>query len=358
MSEKSPRRSAASRSIAKKSASSTTVSDDVLAAAPLVLVHGKEDLLADRAIDRVVAIARAADPATHRQTISAVGAAAAQEVAEALAPTLFDDGMVLVITDLDCADERLVAVIVSTLETRSDTRRLVVWHPGGVKGRSVLEKMRSLAAVVVPCEPIKEWRLPDFVKSELATHGRSATEGAVSAMVTAIGADLRGLAAAVAQLVSDVVDDPIDESAVMAYYDGVADVKGWDMSDQLWSTQTGGVFTSLRQAEQIRPGSGPAYTAALGMGLRNMVRYSGAPRGASEADIAREVGIPPFKVRIVATQLARWRPEQLARAVRRLAEADHQVKGRTETGEGVEPALQEYALERAIVSILASRKTD
>jgi len=89
--------------------------------------------------------------------------------------------------------------------------------------------------------------------------------------------------------------------------------------------------------------------------LRNLVRYAGAPRGASEFDIAREMGIPPFKVRIVRTQLARWNPKQLAKAVRRLAEADHQVKGRTETGEGVEPALQEYALERAVVSILGSR---
>lgn len=358
MNEKSPRRSGAGRSSARKSASPATVSDDVLAAAPLVLVLGKEEFLAERAIERVVSLARAADPSTQRRTVSAVSETAAQELSDALAPTLFDDGMVLAITDLDSADDRVVAVISAALATPSDTRRLVAWHPGGVKGRSVLEKMRSLAAVVVPCEPMKGRQLSDFATAEFARHARSATQGAIAAMVIAIGDDPRGLAAAVAQLTSDMVDDPIDESAVLAFYDGVADVKGWDLSDQLWSIQPDEVFTSLRQAEQIKPGSGPAYTAALGMGLRNMVRLSGSPRGAPDADVAREVGIPPFKVRIVRAQLDRWHPAQLARAVRRIAEADHQVKGRSETGEGVEPALQEYALESAIVKILASRQTD
>ena len=353
MSQHTPRRTTAKKAPASPAAAS--ISDDALLVAPLVLVHGKEDLLAERAIDRIVSLARSADPGTQRRTISADSDSAAQEVTDALAPTLFDDSVVVVIAAADCADDRVLNVVSAAVEQPAEGRRIVVWHPGGLKGKSVVDKLRTLGAVVLVCDPIKPYALPDFVTSEFAAHGRTATEAAVAGMISAIGEDARGLAAAVGQLVSDVIEDPIDERAILAYYDGVADVKGWDVSDALWSAQTEHVLTALRQAEQVRPGSGPAYTAALGTGLRNLVRYAGAPRGASEFDIAREMGIPPFKVRIVRTQLARWNPKQLAKAVRRLAEADHQVKGRTETGEGVEPALQEYALERAVVSILGSR---
>ncbi len=353
MSEKSPRRTSA-----PKSAGAASVTDAVLSEARLVLVHGKEDFLAERAIDRVVSLARDRDPNFQRCVVRADADSAVTDLADALAPTLFDDPSVVIIAAADSADDRFLGLLGSSIADLGESRCIVVWHPAGPKGRAVADKVKALGAVVLVCEPMKSFALPGFVQAELQKHARKATEGAVELLVTAIGEDLRGLAAAVAQLASDVPADPIDEAAVLAYHDGVADVKGWDVSDALWGLQPDAVLTALRHAEQIKPGSGPAYTASLGSGLRSLVRFAGAPRGASDADIAREVGVPPFKVRIIRAQLARWTPSQLAGAVRRIAEADHQVKGRTETGDGVDPALQAYALERAVISILASRTTE
>ena len=353
MSEKSPRRTSA-----PKSAGAASVTDAVLSEARLVLVHGKEDFLAERAIDRVLSLARDRDPNVQRCEIRADVESAVMDLADALAPTLFDDPAVVIIAAADSAEERFLGLLGTSIADLGDSRRIVVWHPAGLKGRAVVDRVKALGAVVLVCEPMKSFALPGFVQAELRAHGRKATEGAVGLLVTAIGEDLRGLAAAVAQLASDVPADPIDEGAVLAYYDGVADVKGWDVSDALWGVHPEAVLTALRQAEQIKPGSGPAYTASLGSGLRSLMRFAGAPRGASDSDIAREIGIHPMRVRIIRSQLPRWTPSQLAGAVRRIAEADHQVKGRTESGDGVDPALQAYALERAVISILASRTTE
>ena len=72
-----------------------------------------------------------------------------------------------------------------------------------------------------------------------------------------------------------------------------------------------------------------------------------APRGASSASLAAEVGAPPWKIDRVRQQLRGWHPDGIARALHAIAEADAQVKGG-----GVSP---EYALERAIRQIVAYR---
>ena len=49
----------------------------------------------------------------------------------------------------------------------------------------------------------KPWELPQFVSAEVKRAGSSIDAGAASALVDAVGHDLRALAAAVTQLISD-----------------------------------------------------------------------------------------------------------------------------------------------------------
>jgi DNA polymerase III subunit delta len=82
--------------------------------------------------------------------------------------------------------------------------------------------------------------------------------------------------------------------------------------------------------------------------LRSLARLSGAPRGVRDADLARDLGVPPWKVRILRGQLSGWTPTGLTRAIRAVAEADLQVKGA-----GNDPTL---ALTTAIVEIGMARE--
>jgi DNA polymerase III subunit delta len=88
-------------------------------------------------------------------------------------------------------------------------------------------------------------------------------------------------------------------------------------------------------------------SSGLAQGVRLLGRVSGAPRGRGSAELAAEVGAPPWKIDRVRQQLRGWEPDGIARALGAVAEADAQVKG-----EGTSPG---YALEVAIRTIVACR---
>jgi DNA polymerase III delta subunit len=89
-------------------------------------------------------------------------------------------------------------------------------------------------------------------------------------------------------------------------------------------------------------------TAALAMGLRSIAKLGGAPRGLKPADLARELGMPPWKIDRVRAQLRGWDAEGIARAMNAVAAADAAVKG------GAVSAG--YALEKALVGVADARR--
>ena len=74
-----------------------------------------------------------------------------------------------------------------------------------------------------------------------------------------------------------------------------------------------------------------------------MARYLAAPRGMREADLARELGVPPWKVRTVRDQSRAWTPEGIAAAIRAVATADADIKGRAHDAS--------YTLERLVLTV-------
>jgi DNA polymerase-3 subunit delta len=88
-------------------------------------------------------------------------------------------------------------------------------------------------------------------------------------------------------------------------------------------------------------------TAALATAVRLLARLSGVPHGVRDADVARDLEVPPWKVRMLRGQLRGWTPTGLVRAVRAVAAADLAVKGG-----GNDPTL---ALTTALLEIGAAR---
>src|SRR3954447_15923032 len=91
-------------------------------------------------------------------------------------------------------------------------------------------------------------------------------------------------------------------------------------------------------------------TSAFASGLRGLARYSGAPRGLREADIAREAGVPPWKVRVLREQARGWDERGLATAIVAVAPADADVKGAA--GDAA------YALERRVLAVRGPRSRE
>lgn len=313
---------------------------------PVTLVAGPEALLAERAVAAVVKAARAADSDADVSEVAG-GELTQGGLAEHASPSLFATRRVLVVHDVQDVAEAVGERLVEHARSPVADIHLVLVHPGGVKGKKLLTALRKAGVHEVPAERIT--RGDDqvtFVRAEVRRAGGRIDEQAARQLVDAVGGELRALASAAAQLASDAADGVVSGSVIATYFEGHAEVKGWVVADRAVEGRTGDAVEQLRWA--LETGTDPVLvTGALATALRSLARLAGAPRGLRDADVARDLGVPPWKVRILRSQLRGWTPGGLAHAVRAVADADLAVKGG-----GNDPTL---ALTTALVRIGSAR---
>ena len=322
----------------------------------VVLAVGKEPTLISRVVEGVMKSARKDDPNVVRVDISASNESAAGEFATSLSPSLFGEMNVIVISEIDSATDEIGDLILRTCADVPEHVRLVLLHPGGVKGKKLLDTIRKAGVLEASTAELKGKDLEAALTAEFRRHNRKATAGAVSALQQAIGGNLSELLGAVSQLCADSEEDIIDEVVVAQYYEGVADVKGWTVSDSLWNAKPVEVLEQFRWAIAQDSGASPAIIASLANGLRALIRFAGAPSGMSEGDLASMLGVPPWRIKSLRAQKAKWNPDQLAAATRLLALADRASKGTTYDvavtgGVSLESEQTLYAIEKNLMAI-------
>jgi DNA polymerase III subunit delta len=310
------------------------------------LVVGPEALLAERAVAAVVAAARAADGEADVSEVTGADLTAAA-LAEHVSPSLFATRRVLVVRGVEDVADPTARALVDYAARPVDDVHVVLVHHGGPKGKRLLDDLRGHHAHVVGCERVtRPDDQVDFVRSEVTAAGGRIDEAAARRLVEAVGADLWGLASAAAQLAADAEGGVVDTAVVATYFEGRAEVKGWVVADRAVEGRTADALEQLRWA--LETGTDPVLvTAALATAVRSLARLAGAPRGVRDADLARDLGVPPWKVRVLRGQLRGWTPSGLVRAIRAVAAADLQVKGG-----GNDATL---ALTTAVVEIGAAR---
>ncbi|MFI6325796.1 DNA polymerase III subunit delta [Nonomuraea sp. NPDC050556] len=312
----------------------------------VTLVLGDEELLADRAVSGVVAAARAADQAAEVHDLFG-GKVDPGELTRLSSPSLFGDRTVLVIRNAQDLGKDVIAEVVAYAGNPSDDTVLVLVHPGGVKGKALVDGVKKAGAHVVTVNKVtKAGERLDFIKSEVKRAGRGIASDAAQALLDAVGHDLRELAAACNQLAFDTHDKTITLEAVARYHKGQAEVSGFTVADSAVEGRLADALEQLRWA--LGTGTAPVLlVSALAGGLRGLAKVGGAPRNLRGGQLASHLGMPPWKVDRVRRQLNGWGPEGLSRALQAVASADEQVKGG-----GADPA---YALEHAVQTIVASR---
>ena len=323
------------------------------APAALTLLTGAEPFLISRAVARVVRSARALDPDAERRDVDAQDPAAEGDVITALSPSLFGGSAVIVIANVADASPGVVQTLSAGLMDLPEDTWVVAQH-SGVRNKKDLEMLRALAVpggvVEVSCADVKRGRpMRELLEQEARRAGRRITHDGVDALVMALGSDAALLVGALEQLMADVPEGPIDAAAVTSTFAGVAEVSGFQLADAVWEGRALLALQRLRWGLASQTISGPGAVGSLASGLRAMVKVAGAPRGMSEADVARMAGVPPFKVRALRTAAADWDPDQLADAVVHLAHVDAQMKGGLRPGESLEPAQKVQALEAFVI---------
>jgi DNA polymerase-3 subunit delta len=311
----------------------------------VILVSGPEALLADRAVDTLKRQIQAEDAEAEINEIEAVRLDLAK-LAEMTSASLFASRRAAVITDAaNLAPELVTEVVALSTEALPDLA-LVVVHGGGVKGKGLLDKLKAGGAEIIDCPVVKTWELPQFVSAEARRAGSSIDPGAAQALVDAVGHDLRSLASAVVQLVSDGQGGAITNEHVRRYFGGRSEVTSFAVADAVLAGRTGVAMEQLRWA--LATGVAPVLlTSALASGLRGLGKLITAGGGLREADLARQVGVPPWKLKSMRAQARGWDQGGLATALKAVAVADAEVKGAADDAD--------FALERAILTVARAR---
>jgi DNA polymerase III subunit delta len=311
----------------------------------VTLVTGAEEFLAERTVRSVTDAVRAADP--DADITEAVGADVGRgSVAELTSPSLFAASRAVVVRQLPEVPDDGVQGLLSYAACPAGDIALVLVHPGGQKGKGTVDRLRKAGVAEVRCETPKPYELPRFAAAEVRGAGGRINEEAAGALVDAVGADLRALAAAAAQLAADFPGESITEDVVRRYFGGRAEVKGFAVADAAIGGQVAPALEQLRWA--IGNGVVPVLvTSAFASGLRSLARFLSAPRGARDGDLAREIGVPPWKLKSLRAQARGWTPGGLADAITAVARADADVKGAS--------GDPDHALERMVLAVASAR---
>ncbi|QBR91656.1 DNA polymerase III subunit delta [Nocardioides euryhalodurans] len=312
----------------------------------VTLVTGKEEYLNERTVVAVRAAVRGHDAEAEVSDTRGADLTLAS-LGELTAPSLFSSTRCIVVRSLEDLPEESVAGLLDYVASPVDDVALVLVHGGGQKGSGVLTKLRKQPAVTeAKSGELRPSDYPGFVAAEVRAAGGRIEPAAATALIQAVGQDLRSLAAAASQLVSDFPDVTLGEEQVKQYFGGRAEAKSFAVADAAFGGQRAQALEELRWA--LDAGTAAVLvTSAFAGSARGLARYLGAPRGMREADLARELGVPPWKVRTVRDQSRSWSETAIAGAIRAVAQADADIKGAAS-----DPS---YTLERLVLTVTALR---
>ncbi|GAA4802080.1 DNA polymerase III subunit delta [Nocardioides caeni] len=314
----------------------------------VILVTGKEEYLGARTVDEVRAAVREHDGEAEL-TDTPASDLTQGTLGEMSAPSLFSAVRCVVVRNLENLPDESVEGLLAYAAAPVEDVTIVLVHGGGQKGSGVLTKLRKLPAVTEhKSEELKPSDFPNFVAHEVRRHGATIDRDAADVLLEAIGRDLRSLAGAASQLANDFPGERITESQVRRYFGGRAEAKSFAVADAAFAGRDRAALEELRWALD----SGTAavlITSAFAGSARGLARLVSAPRGMRDADLAREVGVPPWKLRSLREQARGWSEPGLARAIRAVAQADADIKGAASDAS--------YALERLVLTVTALRRS-
>jgi DNA polymerase-3 subunit delta len=313
----------------------------------VTLVTGPEEFLNERTVTGVVRAVREAEPESEVSETTADVLSMAS-LADLAAPSLFSSIRSVVVRGLEDLADDVYDGLVDFCSAPTDDIGLVLVHSGSQRGSGLLNRLRKLTTVTeVRSAPLRPSEFPRFVNAEVRAHGGRIDQEAADLLVQAVGQDLRALAGAANQLTSDFPAEPLTGPIVRQYFGGRAEVKSFAIADAALAGHTSKALEELRWAMDNGTAS-VLVTSAFASGLRGLAKVGSAPRGLNDADVAREAGVPSWKLRTIREQARGWDDEGLAAAIVAVAQADADVKGAASDAS--------YSLERMVLAVTSARR--
>ena len=133
-------------------------------------------------------------------------------------PSLFGEARLIIIPDLETMSDALLNDLLAYVPNPADDVWLLLRHNGGTRGKKLLDAIVKAGFPLIAAEPLKNDKDKlDLVYADVKAARRQIDPDAAQALVDALGSDVRSLAAAVSQLLTDV-EGRIGTDEVRRYY--------------------------------------------------------------------------------------------------------------------------------------------
>jgi DNA polymerase-3 subunit delta len=299
--------------------------------APVVLLAGPADALADRALSMIRDELAAASVEIH--DLDAADYAAGELITMA-SPSLFGDPRLIRITHVEQANDAFITDAKAYLDAPDSETTAVFRHRGGQRGKAVLDKIRKQpASIEIECKEVSERERPAFISAEFQRLGAKISPSAVRMLASAYSEDLAELASVCEQLVRDC-GATIRDAQVEQLTEGRVETTAFKVADAACAGRQADAIILLRHA--LSTGAKPMQLlGALNMKVRAMARVTGA-RGQIS-------GMQGWQIERARREARGWSEDALADLIDSAAETEWQLKGGA--------SQPEYALERYVLQI-------
>ena len=274
---------------------------------------------------------------------------------EAVGPSLFGDGTIVIINNLQQADESLVDAIENFCKQTQNSENsendfvdssatwVIARHEGGLKGKSIITRLTKAGANTITVPDLKKDDAKlNFVMSIFERHNRSVEPQAAQRLVSVLGSKTGELAALCSQLCFDYDDNPITLDIVDRYLIADPQVTGFFVADKAVAGHAGSAVLAARTA--IAQGvDAIALIGALAAKVRVIALAMAIRNGTISS---AEAKVNPWALKMAMRQLAGWNSAGVSKCLQSLAWADEQCKGGSSDAN--------YALEECIM-LIASR---
>lgn len=274
---------------------------------------------------------------------------------EAVGPSLFGDGTIVIINNLQQADESLVDAIENFCKQAQNSENsennfvdssatwVIARHEGGLKGKSIITRLTKAGANTITVPDLKKDDAKlNFVMSIFERHNRSVEPQAAQRLVSVLGSKTGELAALCSQLCFDYDDNPITLDIVDRYLIADLQVTGFFVADKAVAGHAGSAVLAARTA--IAQGvDAIALIGALAAKVRVIALAMAIRNGTISS---AEAKVNPWALKMAMRQLAGWNSAGVSKCLQSLAWADEQCKGGSSDAN--------YALEKCIM-LIASR---
>lgn len=278
------------------------------------------------------------------------------EFNEAVGPSLFSQGNIVVISDLQNSEESFVAAVenfckessgnagnAGNADLETNASWVIARHEGGVKGKSIITRLQKAGAQIITVPDLKKDDAKlNFVLSMFERRNRTIEPQAAQKIVAVLGGKTEELAALCSQLCFDYDDSTITLSLVDRYLLADPQVTGFFVADKAAVGNYGEALLAARTAVS----QGIDHIALIGA-LAAKIRLLAKAIAVRDGSISQaESKANPWAIKMAMRQLAGWNNAGIAECIKCLAWADEQCKsGKSDA---------DYALEYAIM-LVASR---